>query len=219
MESVPENLSGTSSAMRAYPLISADPLWRKIRKPEPRKVFVAKTREEKPVRLYPIAADHTPHISPSKGDLRRKPDEPRPGLQGDEEIGTFAYRNRGEMGFVGGFGGRLPRMAGAVRSGAQYRSYRRIRGDTGTGLKRGIQVAAGGRRGATRVQRGCYAVATARKCCNRVAADGAWRGAKVWRPGEIGGEIGLFIRFLVRARPRTEAKARADSGDGQLVGA
>ena len=46
MESVPENLSGTSSAMRAYPLISADPLWRKIRKPEPRR-FLWRKPEKK----------------------------------------------------------------------------------------------------------------------------------------------------------------------------
>jgi len=46
VESVPENLSGTSSAMRAYPLISADPLWRKIRKPEPRR-FLWRKPEKK----------------------------------------------------------------------------------------------------------------------------------------------------------------------------
>jgi hypothetical protein len=85
------------------PFSQADPLWRKIRKPEASKVFVAKTREEKPVHLYPIEADHTPLPHRSKGRSDRIPGEAEPGLQGGEEFHTSACRKGREMGFVGCF--------------------------------------------------------------------------------------------------------------------
>lgn len=55
-------------------------------------------------------------------------------------------------------------------------------------FRRGSRVAAGRRRGATRLPRDCHAIATARKCCNRVATGEAQREARVWHPGEIKGQ-------------------------------
>lgn len=49
----------------------------------------------------------------------------------------------------------------------------------GPGSERCNPVAASNGRAATRMQRDCYAVATARKCCNRVADGGGRRDANV----------------------------------------
>lgn len=73
------------------------------------------------------------------------------------------------MGFVGRLGGRLPRLLVAGRRRAQCRVHKESWGEMGGGPGRGGRVAAGLRRGATRAQRACYAVATARKRRNRVA--------------------------------------------------
>lgn len=193
VESFPESLAGISSTLRAYPLVRwilcgersenlclGRFLWRKP--------------EKKNQHLHPIEADHTPLSYGSKGDREGDPLLLEPGLQGSEEFRTFVWRKVGEMGFVGRFRACLPLPA------LQQGWCARIRPPSGeTGLLEAAseccdRVAAGRRWGATRMQPGCNPDATVLKCCNRVTAGRRGRRARVWRPGEIGREIGLFLQ-------------------------
>jgi hypothetical protein len=81
----------------------ANPLWRRIRKPEASNGFCGEHPRGKPVHLYPIEADLTPLPYGSKGYSDRKPGEPEPGLQGGQETRAFGCRKGREMGSVGDF--------------------------------------------------------------------------------------------------------------------
>jgi len=103
------------------------------------------------------------------------------------------------MGFVGSFESYLS-LAPSVRPLRSHsRAYKGIRSQNRTGPERGSRVAAGLRRGATRVQRGCYAVATARKCRNRVAVGKGGGTRTCCGRSRSGWKLALFSRVLILA--------------------
>lgn len=104
-----------------------------------------------------------------------------------------------ETGFIGSIEDYLSLASPVKPWGSQCRIYNGIRSQNRTEPERGSRVAAGLRRGATRVRRGCYAVATTRKCRNRVAVGKGGGTRTCCVRSRSGSKLDLFSRVLILA--------------------
>jgi len=168
--------------MRAYPLISADPLWRRIRKPEPRRFLWRKP--EKKNQYASIQLRLTIH--PTYPWVKRISSENRTNLDQDFRATKRSALLHTGIGEKWGLSGvlrttcplRLPR-AGAGRNAAHAKGSR-------PEPSPGQSVATRWRPAAGWVRPDCHAVATRLQRPESVATG--------WRPVERGGALTCGIR-------------------------